>query len=61
MSRDVSRGDTKDLILFTQDLQRQLEGRRDANVKVGHDETMWPMHRAMRRVRTYGTVVTGAW
>lgn len=32
--RDTSRGDTNDLILLTRDLQRQLEGRREANVKV---------------------------
>ena len=34
MSRDTTRGDTNDLILLSKELQRQLEDRRDANVKV---------------------------
>lgn len=36
MSRDMSRGDTNDLILLSKELQRQLEDRRDANVKVSY-------------------------
>ena len=32
--RDTSAGDQKDLVLLTKELQRQLEDRKDANVKV---------------------------